>query len=202
VGFYERRVLPRIIELTCANRSMERYRRPVVRRTHGTVLELGFGSGPNLPLYPDAVDRVLAVDPSELGRKLAGRRLAATTIPVDFVGLDGESLDLPDASVDSALSTWTLCTIADPVAALREVRRVLKPDGQLHFLEHGLSDDPRVASRQHRYTPVQRRVAGGCHLDRDFDTLVAESGLEVRELRRYAIAGPSAMSFMYDGTAG
>lgn len=201
MGFYEHQILPRVIHVVCGNRRMEQVRRPTVAGLHGTVLELGFGSGPNVPLYPEAVERVLAVDPSEVGRALAAKRLDASPVPVTFVGLDGQSIDLPDDSADSALSTWTLCSIPDAVAALREVRRILRPGGELFFLEHGLSDDPKVAARQRRFTPVQRRIAGGCHLDRDIGALVEASGLELRRLDTFTIEGPKSASFQYAGCA-
>lgn len=201
MGFYERQVLPRAIEVLLGNRAMADLRRRAMVGLHGTVVEVGFGSGPNVPLYPEAVERVFAVDPALVGRQLAADRLAASPVPVEFIGLDGQSLPLDDAVADTALSTWTLCTIPDAHQALLEVRRVLKPGGRLHFLEHGLADDPKVARRQHRLTPVQRRVAGGCHLDRDIAALVRGAGLELDRCDTFAISGPKSMSFMYAGIA-
>lgn len=201
MGFYERQVLPRAIEVLLGNRAMADLRRRAMVGLHGTVVEVGFGSGPNVPLYPEAVERVFAVDPALVGRRLAADRLAASPVPVEFIGLDGQSLPLDDAVADTALSTWTLCTIPDAHQALLEVRRVLKPGGRLHFLEHGLADDPKVARRQHRLTPVQRRVAGGCHLDRDIAALVRGAGLELDRCDTFAISGPKSMSFMYAGIA-
>ena len=201
MGFYEAQILPRVIDKVLGNESMADIRRPSLEGLQGVVLEIGFGSGPNLPLYPASVTRVLAVDPAVVGRRLAAERLARSPIPVDFIGLDGSSLPLEDASVDAALSTWTLCTIPDVDDALHEVRRVLKPGGSLHFLEHGLAADPKVAARQRRFTPVQRKVAGGCHLDRDIAALVAAAGFDVVALQRFTIAGPKTMSSMYSGVA-
>lgn len=201
MGFYERQILPRAIDRLCGNSTMAKIRRPTVDQLHGTVLELGFGSGPNVPLYPAAVDRVLAVDPSEVGRNLARKRLERSDVPVDFVGLDGQAIDVADDCADTALSTWTLCTIPDAVAAVREVARILRPGGAFLFLEHGRSTDPRIAARQHRYTPIQKRIAGGCHLDRDIAAIVQEAGFELRQLDTFTVAGPKSASFMYAGRA-
>jgi ubiquinone/menaquinone biosynthesis C-methylase UbiE len=199
MGIYEDHVLPRVIDVMLGTKAIGKLRARAMEGLSGTVVELGFGSGTNVPWYPSAVDRVLAVDPSEVGQKLSAKRRARSSIPVEFVGLDGQALPIDDASVDNVLSTWTLCTIPDAGAALAEVRRVLKPGGRLFFLEHGLSPDPKVANRQHRWNPVQRRIAGGCNLDRDIGALVAESGLAVDDLATFAIPGPKALSWMYAG---
>jgi len=165
------------------------------------VLEVGFGSGRNVPHYPAAVKRVQAVDPATVGRKLAAKRVDAASVPVEYVGLDGQSLPLDDGAVDHVLTTWTLCTIPDVDAALIEIRRVLRPGGALHFLEHGRSPDPKIAHRQDRLTPWQRRIAGGCHLNRSIDTLVANSGLEMTSLDQYYVKGPKVFGYMYEGIA-
>lgn len=201
MGFYDDQVLPRVIDKLLGNAQMARVRRPTVDRTHGTVLELGFGSGPNVPLYPDTVDRVLAVDPSLVGRRLSAGRIAVSDVPVEFVGLDGEHLPVEDASVDCVLSTWTLCTIPHVELALSEAARVLRPGGELIYLEHGLSPDPKVARRQHRLNGLQNRVAGGCNLDRDIEALVTAAGFEIDGAKQFAIAGPKTMSWMYTGVA-
>jgi len=201
MGFYERRVLPRLIDVLCGSARLVPVRRPTVDQLYGTVLELGFGSGRNVPLYPASVDLVLAVEPSERGRELAAGRIERSSVPVRFVGLDGHAIDLHDDTADCALSTWTLCTIPDPVAALREVARVVRPGGELLFLEHGLSSDTTVAARQHRWTPLQKRVFGGCHLDRDIGAIVAEAGFEIDQLDTFSIEGPKSQSFLYAGRA-
>jgi ubiquinone/menaquinone biosynthesis C-methylase UbiE len=201
MGFYEERILPRFIDLTLGTAKMGKLRARALDGVSGTVLELGFGSGTNLPYYPDAVERVLAVDPSGGARAIAAKRIAASPIAVEFVGLDGAAIALEDDSVDHAVSTWTLCTIPDVDAALREVRRVLKPGGQLHFLEHGRSDVPRISRRQDRFDPWQQRIAGGCHLNRDHGALLEASGLRVDDVATFSIAGPKSLSFMYAGTA-
>jgi ubiquinone/menaquinone biosynthesis C-methylase UbiE len=193
--------LPRLIDVMCANKHMAPLRERAIAGAWGTVLELGFGSGGNLPSYPASVERVVAIDPSLLGRRLARKRLAASSIPVLFAGLDGEDLPLDDASVDTAVSTWTLCTIPDATRAVREVGRVLKPGGRFLFLEHGLADDPKVMRTQHRFDGFQQRVAGGCHLDRDIRSIVTDAGLEIETCDNFFIAGPKPWSYMYAGSA-
>jgi ubiquinone/menaquinone biosynthesis C-methylase UbiE len=136
-----------------------------------------------------------------VGRRLAAGRVAASQVPVEYVGLDGESLPAEPDSIDHVLVTWTLCTIPDVRRALSEIRRVLRPGGSLHFAEHGLSPDDRVARWQHRVTPLQRRVAGGCHLDRPIGQLVADSGLELVQLENYYAEGPRVMGYMFEGVA-
>jgi SAM-dependent methyltransferase len=168
---------------------------------HGEVLELGFGSGGNVGHYPDEVSRVLAVEPSQRARQLAAKRLAGSTVPIEFVGLDGQSVPLPDHAADNALATWTLCTIPDVSAALDEVRRILRPGGQLWFLEHGRSTDPKVERRQHRFEPLQRRCAGGCHLTRRPDEALTAAGYDLVEFYEFDVAGPRFLTHMFAGRA-
>lgn len=201
MGWYEERLLPRLIHLTCANRAMAPLRRRAMEGLSGTVLEVGFGSGGNVGLYPPEVDRVLGVEPSEGARRLAQKRIRRSPIPVEMVGLDGQSIPLPDASVDNALSTWTLCTIPDAGAALAEIRRVLRPGGRLFYLEHGLSEDEGVARRQRRWNRMQQRVAGGCHLDRRIDEMLLDAGFTLERAANFTIAGPATHSYMYAGVA-
>jgi ubiquinone/menaquinone biosynthesis C-methylase UbiE len=182
MGIYEEQVLPRVINVACGMKSLRKHRQRVCEGLHGRVLEVGFGSGLNIPFYPEGVTAVSAVEPAETGWKLAGKRRAATTVPVERTGLDGQSLPLADDSCDVALSTFTLCTIPDVAAALREIRRVLKPGGAFHFLEHGLAPDESVRRWQHRLEPIQKRVAGGCHLTRPIAELVSGAGFTITEL--------------------
>lgn len=202
MGWYSEQVLPHVIELSCGGKRMEPIRRPALEGLRGTVVELGFGSGRNVALLPDEVTRVLAVEPSMKARRMAARRLARVAHPpVEFVGLDGASLPIEDASADAVLATWTLCSIEDIDAAMGEIVRVLRPGGALHFVEHGRSDDPRVLARQQRFEPIQRRIGGGCRLTRDAATLATGVGLEIDRLHRFRLQGPAILTTMSSGRA-
>lgn len=201
MGIYGDHVLPRLTDALLGNREFARLRARVAAGLEGEVLEVGFGSGLNVPHYPPAVTRVHAVDPATVGRKLAAKRVAASPVPVDYVGLDGEELPLEDRSVDHVLTTWTLCTIPRVDQALREIRRVLRPGGALHFVEHGRSPDPGVARWQDRLNPLQRRIAGGCHLNRPIDELIAGAGLDITRLDNYYVGAPKPYTYMFEGTA-
>jgi ubiquinone/menaquinone biosynthesis C-methylase UbiE len=182
MGIYGDRILPRVINVACGMKSSDPIRQRACEKLHGRVVEIGFGSGLNIPFYPDAVTAVDAIEPADLGWKLAGKRLATSSVPVERSGLDGQRLPLDDDSCDTALSTWTLCTIPDVAAALSEVRRVLKPGGTLHFVEHGLAPDEKVQRWQHRLDPLQQRVFGGCHLIRPIAHLLTDAGFTIREI--------------------
>ena len=182
MGIYDEHVLPRIINVACSMKPLRVYRRRVCEGLHGQVVEIGFGSGLNIPYYPPEAQSIAAIEPADTGWKLAGKRLAASPIAVERKGLDGQSLPLPDGSCDTALSTFTLCTIPDVAAALAEIRRVLKPGGAFHFLEHGLAPDEGVRRWQHRLEPIQKRLFGGCHLTRPIADLVTEAGFTIKEI--------------------
>ena len=186
---WNERVLPAAIDLVLGERTTSGWRDKVADGAAGTVLEIGFGSGLNLQHYGAAVDRVLAVEPSDLAWSRSADRIEQFARPVERIGLDGARLDLPDASVDTVVSSWTMCTIPDLAGALGEVRRVLRPGGRLHFVEHSLAPTARVANVQRRLQPVWGRVAGGCHLDRDIALELERAGLHAPDLRqRYASA--------------
>jgi SAM-dependent methyltransferase len=194
MGCYRQRVLPRIVNANCGLRRLEPLRRRVCAGLAGDVVEIGFGSGHNVPFYPAAVTRVAAVEPSDLSWRLAGERVRASRVPVRRAGLDGQRLPLGDGSCDAALSTWTLCTIPDAAAALSEVRRVLRPGGELHFLEHGLAPDENVRRWQRRLDPFQERLFGGCHLTRPIVDLLTAAGFTVTELDVFYEPGTTKVS--------
>ncbi len=201
MGLYSDHILPRLIDWTMNIERLREIRDRCLEGVRGEVLEVGFGSGLNLPHYPGEVTRLYAVDPAVVGRKLARKRLEHCPFPVEFVGLDGQSIPLPDDSVDFAVSTWTLCTIPDPLAALREIARILRPGGALHFAEHGLAPEPRVRKWQNRLNPIHKVYAGGCHLNRDMRELVEAAGLRIESLENFYIPGPRFLTYMYLGKA-
>ncbi len=200
MGVYSDQVLPRVIDVLLG-RHTDPIRARVTSGLSGEVLEVGFGSGRNVPHLPAGVTRLVAVDPATLGRQMAAGRIAARGLPVDFVGLDGQSLPLGDESVDHVLVTWTLCTIPDVDRALGEMYRVLRPGGSLHFVEHGRSPDAKSARLQDRVSPVWKRAVGGCHLNRPIPDLVTNAGFEIERLESYRDNGPEVFARFYEGVA-
>jgi ubiquinone/menaquinone biosynthesis C-methylase UbiE len=202
MGLYGEHVLPRIINVACGLKAVDPLRQRVCEGLEGDVVEIGFGSGLNVPFYPERVSRVAAVEPADVGWKLADKRVSASSVPVERSGLDGQSLPFEDDSYDAALSTWTLCTIPDVATALREVRRVLKPGGTFHFVEHGLAPDENVRRWQHRLEPLQKRLFGGCHLTRRIPELLTSAGFTITELDVfYEDAAPKFLAADSLGTA-
>jgi ubiquinone/menaquinone biosynthesis C-methylase UbiE len=201
MSFYEDKVLPHCIDFLLSRKPFLEARARVAQGLRGEVVEIGFGSGLNLPYLPDAVTKLHAVDPSGGALRIARTRIAACTCAVEPCGLDGQALALPDASMDAALCTFTLCTIPDVERALQEVRRVLKPGGAFHFLEHGRSPEAAVAKWQDRLTPFQRVVGGGCHLNRAIGDLVRNAGFCVDALDNYYLPGPRFAAYLYEGRA-
>lgn len=196
---YERRVFPRLLDL--AMRGMNELRGEALAGAHGDVLEIGFGTGLNLAHYPAGVARVTTVDPMDALAERVRQRIAAAPFPVDVHHLPADGrLPFDAGRFDCATVTWTLCTIPDPVAALREAARVLKPAGTLHFIEHGRSDDPRVARWQDRWNPIQRVIGCGCNVNRRIDAIVREGGFALAKLDRFLAEGaPRVFGEMYRG---
>jgi SAM-dependent methyltransferase len=203
-GFYTDHILPRCIDFALSRGPILELRARITLGLQGRVLEIGFGSGLNLAYYPNSVTEILALDPARHAQRRAQPRTAACHIPVQWLEPHASGrLPLEDHSLDAVLSTFTLCTIRDVEAALTEVRRVLKPRGKLHFLEHGRSPEPHIARWQDRLTPLQRRIAGGCHLNRRIDDLVRDSGFCLDELQTYDLPapGPKIAGHMFEGVA-
>ena len=202
MSFYRDQVVPRVVDAACGNQRNDDTRRRVCMGLEGNVVEIGFGSGPNVPFYPPEVSSVDAVEPAEVGWKLAQRRLAKSVTPVRRMALDGQRLPSPSDSYDTALSTWTLCTIPDPGRALAEVRRVLRPGGRLRFVEHGLAPDAAVQRWQRRLEPLQKRLAGGCHLTRPMPDLLSNAGFVLSDLEVfYDEHAPRVLGALTLGTA-
>jgi SAM-dependent methyltransferase len=187
VSIYREHVVPRMVDLACGLAGFNSWRALATDGLAGRIVEIGFGSGLNVPHYPPDVDVVLAVEPAMVARRMAEPRIGASPVPVEYVGLDGQQIPLEDASCDAALFTFTLCTVPEPERALSELRRVVRPGGTVHFLEHGLSPDPGVVTWQRRIEPLHRRLAGGCHLTRDPTALMQRAGFVMeRNEQRYA----------------
>jgi ubiquinone/menaquinone biosynthesis C-methylase UbiE len=203
MGWWTDRVVPRMVERALRGEEVGHYRAKVCAGLHGTVVELGFGSGLNIAHYPRGVERVLAIEPSDTGWELSSERRTASPVPIERCGLDAQHLGFDDGSVDVVLSTFTLCTIPDPGAAVAEVRRVLRHGGTFHFLEHGLSPEPRVAAWQSVMSPVNTALAGGCHLDRRIDRLMTDGGLLLENLDAgyLALSAPRSQRYGFVGRA-
>jgi len=201
MSFYDNWILPMILDFAMRQKPLVRYRSAVVGAARGRVLEIGVGSGLNLPFYGATVADVLGIDPSPRLLAMARRRAAEATVPIKLAVGSAMALPLADNSVDTIVMTWTLCSIPDPAAALAEMRRVLKPDGELLFVEHGLAPDPSIEAWQHRLTPLWQRIGGGCHLDRKMDALIEAAGFDISKLQTGYAPGPRPLAFMYQGCA-
>jgi ubiquinone/menaquinone biosynthesis C-methylase UbiE len=201
MNFYERWVLPPLLDRAMRQRQIEKYRRNLIPAASGRVLEVGIGSGLNFPHYGADVTGVVGLDPSVRLLSMARRRADRAGAPVELLQGSATAIPLGNNSVDTLVMTWTLCSIPHPLTALDEMRRVLKPGGALLFVEHGLSPEPGVARWQHRLTPAWRHIAGGCHLDRKIDDLLREAGFTIAELETGYANGPRPMTYMYQGRA-
>ncbi len=201
MGYYQDQVVPRLVDVLLGTKELGALRQRVASRLSGEVLEVGFGSGLNVPHYPSSVARVQAVDPATTGRRLAAKRVAASRVPIEFVGLDGAALPIESDSIDHVLVTWTMCTIPDVQQALSEMRRVLRSGGHVHFVEHGRSPDAKVSKWQDRLNPIQKKIAGGCNLNRPIGSLMEGAGFGFDELETYYGKGPKSFSYFYEGMA-
>ena len=202
MGVYAKYVLPRFIDLSMRNKETARVRADWVPHARGDVLEVGIGSGLNLPFYSAEVRRVYGVEPSAELQKMARKRMASQATKVEFLLQSAEDdLPLSDMSIDTVVMTWTLCSIPDPLKALRQMKRVLKPNGRLIFIEHGRAPDSRVAAWQDQLTPLWKRIGGGCHLNRKIDDLLVGAGFTIDELRTTYLPGPRPMTYTYQGFA-
>ena len=203
MGLYEKFVVPHIINCACGTKPIRYQRKKVVPLCEGTVLEIGIGTGFNLPYYDASkVTKVIGLDPSERSWKLAGERAKDVGFPVEFIGLPGEQIPLADSSVDTVLVTYSLCTIPDPMQALVGMRRVLKPGGKLVFCEHGAAPDADVAKTQARVNPVWKVLFGGCNLNRKIDTIIEGSGFKIDNLEQmYLPSTPRFAGYNYWGVA-
>lgn len=203
MGWYDKHILPRFIDFACGAKNNTKQRKKLVPHAKGEVLEVGFGSGLNLPFYdPQEVQKIFALEPSEGMRKLAARRISQSDIELEFIDLPGEEIPLESNSVDTVLITYTLCTIPDALAALEGMRRVLKPGGKLLFCEHGEAPDQNVRRWQNRLNSGWGKIAGGCNINRDIPRLLMEGGFTIIHDERMYIPGPKFLCYNYWGSAG
>lgn len=201
MGFYRNLILPRLCDLAMRNAFLRPYRERIIGSAEGTVLEIGAGSGLNLPLYEAGVREVFALEPDPRLMAMARRNAKQAKRPMTFLDASAEAIPLEDRSVDTVVTTWTLCTIPEAMRALEEMRRVLKPNGYLLFVEHGLAPDERVCKWQNRLTPAWKCISGGCHLNRPIALMIEGGGFIIDHLDTGYAPGPKSMSFLYEGRA-
>lgn len=202
MNIYRRVIFPRLLDLSLSGELVGRYRRELLANVQGTVLEIGFGTGLNLSYYPEHIQTITVVDPNPGMGSLARRRMACSSITVDWQVVDAQQLPFPNQSFDSVVSTWTLCSIPDLARALQEIQRVLRVGGKLFFLEHGLSRDPQIQRWQHRLNPIQKVIADGCNLNRDMAQLIRGAGFQFEELEQFYMPNqPKFIGYLYRGIA-
>lgn len=201
MALWKDRILPYFVHAALRAREFEEVRSQYLGSAEGEVLEIGFGSGLNVPYLSSRVRKLYAVEPADAAWKIAQGAVREAPFPVERTGRTAEAIPLPDGSVDEVISSFSLCTIPDVKKALVEVRRVLRPGGTFRFVEHGRSDDPRISRWQDRLDPVQRRLAGGCHLNREPDRLLREAGFRIERLDRFEVPGPRVIMSLYGGSA-
>jgi ubiquinone/menaquinone biosynthesis C-methylase UbiE len=201
MGFYEEQILPWLIHLSMRQHRLAPYRNRVVSNARGRVLEVGIGSGLNLPFYGNTVAEIIGLEPSPKLVEMANKAARQTPIPLRLIEGTAEAIPIEDDSVDAVVTTWTMCSILEVQKAVQEMRRVLKPGGRLLFVEHGRASEPRVRWWQDHLTPAWRRLSGGCHLNRAIDELIERAGFRVERLEKGYMQGPKPMTFMYEGSA-
>ncbi len=201
MSFYNDHVLPHVINLSMRNRQLRPYRGRVIAHAEGRVLEVGVGAGVNLPFYGTRVQEIVGLEPSARLAAMARHAAEESRTPVTFIEGSAETIPLESGSIDTVVTTWTLCSIPDAARSLAEMRRVLKPTGQLLFVEHGLAPEENVCKWQHRLTPMWKKIGGGCHLDRPIRTLIESAGFGIRQLETGYMKGPKPLTFMYEGRA-
>jgi ubiquinone/menaquinone biosynthesis C-methylase UbiE len=201
MGFYQDQIIPLLINLTMRRRDLAAYRSRVIPAADGRILEIGIGSGLNLPFYSHNVERLIGLDPSPKLLSMVRRNLRPDTPSVELIEGTAEAIPLENSSVDTVVTTWTLCSIPDASRALREMHRVLRPTGRLLFIEHGRAPEPNVRWWQDLLTPAWKRIGGGCHLNRAIQTLIEDSGFQFDRFETGYMRGPKPLAFMYEGTA-
>jgi ubiquinone/menaquinone biosynthesis C-methylase UbiE len=202
MSFYSQVIFPRILDLSMSSSMLTKYRQQVLADVEGEVLEIGFGTGLNLPYYPKTTHKIIAVDPNPTMKRLAQKRIAVSEIEVEFCQLGSEVLPMEDNCFDSVVSTWTLCSIPKVEQALQEIYRVLKPEGRFFFVEHGLSPDRAVQEWQHRLNPIQKRIGDGCNLNRNIEALIEGANLSFERMERgYLENTPKFLGYLYKGVA-
>jgi ubiquinone/menaquinone biosynthesis C-methylase UbiE len=202
MSFYSNYIFPRLMDAALSGKELQEIRKTVLSQVEGEIFEIGFGTGLNLPHYPARVKRITTVDPNPGARRIAQRRIDQSGIEVVHLTLGGEKLPLDDERFDSIVCTFTLCSIQEVHKALGEMRRILKPEGRFHFVEHGLADDPGVQWWQQKLTPLQRRIGDGCHLNRDAAKLLRQNGFQVEQLENFYLKGvPRFGGYLYQGIA-
>ncbi len=202
MGFYNRHILPHVLDCACATKPIRKQRAKIIPLAYGDVVEIGIGSGHNLPYYDqDKVSKLIGIDPDEYVWKKAAAKRAEFHKPLERLGLSGESIPLPDTCADTVVVTYSLCTIPDPIKALREMKRLLKPGAKLLFCEHGQAPDTNVHKWQNRIDPIWKNIAGGCHSGRDIPRLLKGAGLSIDVIEQDYIPGPKILSYNYWGQA-
>jgi len=201
MGFYSNHILPHVIDLSMRNRELRPYRERVVGQAQGRVLEVGIGAGANLPYYGSRVEEILGLEPGSRLMEMAQHTASQSKQAIKFIAASAETIPIEAHSIDTVVTTWTLCSIPDAIGALKEMRRVLRPDGQLLFVEHGLAPEENVQRWQNRLTPLWKRIGGGCHLNRPIRALIESSGFAITQLETGYMKGPKPMTFLYEGRA-